>query len=113
GGPVAGADIDLCPIPTGPCLTTTSGLDGGYSFPRFPAGDYRVTVEPGLTAPVADLVPQTIPDESFGVGIDLSEDFTLERVTPLPAGATVGGAGVRSVSAGLPVVYWLRIRTLT
>ncbi len=101
GGPLAGAEVSVCPSGGGACTVLTTDDAGNYD-PFFPSGSYDLTARPPAGAD-----PALVPVSFFDVFLDLGEvqpvNFVLGGPLPLPPDVTITG---RDTGEGIPVLYW-------
>ncbi|MFJ6533241.1 collagen binding domain-containing protein [Microbacterium sp. NPDC091662] len=89
----------------GGTLTTVTGADGGYAFPRLPAGSYTVTMTTPdgyvATSPVSRTEPVAGTDVT-AVDFDLARLGAIDGTVRTDGGAPVGGAVIDVTGPGAP-----------
>lgn len=93
GGGVPGVTVTAVQQGGG-TLTTVTGADGGYTFPRLPAGNYTVTMTTpdgyAATSPLSRTAPVAEMDVT-GVDFDLARLGALDGTVRTDGGEPVGG----------------------
>jgi hypothetical protein len=114
GAPLAGAEVDLCPLDTvADCRVATTDGAGRYTLSGIAlTGRYAATARPPASAD-PDLLPRTV-EVAIAAGERRTVDVALSSVrTPRP-GTAISGDGARPAGVdGLPVAYWQNAFTLT
>lgn len=104
GGGVAGVTVTAA-LQGGGTLTTVTGADGGYTFPRLPAGSYTVTMTtPGgyvATSPVGRTESVSGTDVT-GVDFDLARLGAIDGTVRTDGGTPVGDAVIDVNGPGGP-----------
>ncbi|WP_431074976.1 MSCRAMM family protein [Microbacterium phyllosphaerae] len=96
GAGVAGVTVTAAG-PGGTTLTTVTGADGSYSFPRLPSGDYEITITTpeGYVAAGATSQSETVATADVAdVDFDLARLGGLAGVVRTDGGAPVAGATI-------------------
>lgn len=97
---LAGAFVQVCG--TGPCSTTFTSANGGYSITGLASGNYTVTAFPSGDL---NLLQNNRPSIKLTEQQQLTgQDIVLTAPVPPPPGTTITNRKIGD--GGLPVVYW-------
>jgi len=105
GSGVPGVTVTAA-LPGGGTRTTVTGADGGYTFPRLPAGSYTVTMTTpdGYVATSAVSRTEAVAaTDVTGVDFDLARLGAIDGTVRIDGGAPVGGVVIDVNGPGGPL----------